>query len=212
MAPAVAILVGGVIYYLLFPAQFDPSMSYVREAFGAEVPANTTIWSFLLSRLLVTVVATLPTLPIMLGEELGWRGYLLPKLMPLGGRKAVLLIGVIHGAWHWPLFPMGYNYGFDRIGLPMVAAALLYLVFVTCLSTFFAWITLRSGTVWPASLAHGTINNTADVMVNYMGTTPNSLVGPAPLGIIGMLGFVLLALPIFFSRRALAPMASSRVV
>lgn len=209
IAPALAIIVGGVIYYLLFPAQFDPSMSYVRQAFGGEVPANTTIWTILLSRLSVAVVATLPTLPIMLGEELGWRGYLLPKLMPLGGRKAALLIGVIHGAWHWPFFPMGYNYGFDRFGLPLVAGALLYLVFVIFLSTFFAWVTLRSGTVWPAALAHGTINNTADTMVNYMRTAPNSLVGPMPLGIVGMLGFALLALPIFFSRSALAPMASA---
>jgi membrane protease YdiL (CAAX protease family) len=208
IAPALAIIVGGVIYYLLFPAQFDPSMSYVLQTFGGEVPANTTIWTILLNRLVVAAVATLPTLPIMLGEELGWRGYLLPKLMPLGGRKAVLLIGVIHGAWHWPFFPMGYNYGFDRFGLPLVAAALLYLVVVILFSTFFAWLTLRSGSVWPAALAHGTINNTADVMVNYMRIAPNTLVGPAPLGIIGMLGFALLAAPIFFSRSALAPMAN----
>jgi membrane protease YdiL (CAAX protease family) len=128
--------------------------------------------------------------------------------MPLGGRKAVLLIGVIHGAWHWPFFPMGYNYGFDHFGFPLVAAALLYLVVVIMLSIFFAWLTLRSGSVWPATLAHGTFNNTADAMVNYMGIAPNTLVGPAPVGIIGMLGIVLLAAPIFFSRSALAPMAS----
>jgi membrane protease YdiL (CAAX protease family) len=191
----------------MFPAQFDPSMSYVLQAYGGEVPANTTIWTIALNRLLVAAVATLPTLPVMLGEELGWRGYLLPKLMPLGGRKAVLLIGVIHGAWHWPFFPMGYNYGFDRIGLPLVAAALLYLVVVILFSTFFAWLTLRSGSVWPAAVAHGTINNMADLMVSYMRTAPNTLVGPAPLGIIGMLGFALLAAPIYFSRSALAPMA-----
>jgi membrane protease YdiL (CAAX protease family) len=208
IAPALAIIVGGVFYYLLFPAQFDPSMSYSRQVFGGEVPANMTPWTILGNRLLVAVVATLPTLPIMLGEELGWRGYLLPKLMPLGGRKAVLLTGVIHGAWHWPFFPMGYNYGFDRFGLPLVAAALLYLVLVIFLSTFFAWVTLRSGTVWPAALGHGTMNNTADAMVNFMRTAPDSLVGPAPLGIVGMLGFALLALPIFFSARALAPIAS----
>ncbi len=207
IAPALAIVVGGVIFYMLFPAQFDPSMSYSRQAFGTELTPDTTPGSIFLNWLLVAAVATLPTLPIMLGEELGWRGYLLPKLMPLGGRKAVLLIGVIHGAWHWPLFPMGYNYGFDRLGLPMVAAALVYLVYVICLSTFFAWVTLRSGSVWPAALAHGTNNNLVTVMVNYMRTAPNTLIGPSPLGIVGMLGFVLLALPIFFSRTALAPMA-----
>jgi len=209
IAPALAIIMGGVMYYLLFPAQFDPSMTYVRQASGGEVPANMTPSTMLLGQFAMGVVATLPTLPVMLGEELGWRGYLLPKLMPLGGRKAVVLVGVIHGAWHWPFFPMGYNYGFDRFGLPLVAAALLYLVVVIFLSTFFAWLTLRSGSVWPSSLAHGTINNTANVMVNYMSTAPNTLVGPTPLGIVGMLGFALLAVPIFFSRSALAPMVSA---
>src|SRR5512143_2453196 len=207
IAPALAIIVGGLIYYLLFPAQFDPSMTYIREASGGELPAGTTLWTPIVSTLGIAALATIPTLPMLVGEEFGWRAYLLPKLMPLGGRKAVLLIGVIHGAWHWPFFLMGYNYGFTQLGLPIVAGALLYLVVVTFFSTFFAWVTLRSGSVWPAALAHGTINNTANAMVNYMRVAPNTLVGPSPLGIIGMLGFALLALPIFFSRRALAPMA-----
>jgi membrane protease YdiL (CAAX protease family) len=207
--PAAAIIVGGSIFYLLFPGQFDPSMSYVRETLGAEVPANMNPWTVLLTRLSIAAVATIPTLPMMLGEEFGWRAYLLPKLMPLGARKAVLLVGLIHGAWHWPFFPMGYNYGFNYWGLPLVLAGLLYLVVVFLFSTFFAWLTLRSGTVWPAALAHGTINNTADAMVNYLRSAPNNLVGPMPIGIIGMLGFALLALPIFFSRNALAPMAGA---
>lgn len=209
LAPLLAIIVGGVIYYLLFPAQFDPSMSYSTQAFGTQLAPGTTMWTILLNWLTVWVVATLPTLPIMLGEELGWRGYLLPKLIPLGGRKAALLIGVIHGAWHWPFFPMGYNYGFDRLGLPLVAAALLYLVYVIFLSTIFAWVTLRSGSLWPAALAHGTNNNTVTLMINFMRTAPNTLVGPSPLGIVGMLGFALLAVPIFLSRSALAPMANA---
>jgi membrane protease YdiL (CAAX protease family) len=206
IAPALAVIVGGLIFYLLFPDRFDPSMLYLRQTFGIDIPATANPWTVVLSRLALAAVATIPTLPLMLGEEFGWRAYLLPKLMPLGGRKAVLLMGVIHGAWHWPFFPMGYNYGFDYWGLPVVAAALLYLVVVTFFSTFFAWLTLRSGTVWPAALAHGTINNTGDAMLNFIRGAPNHLVGPLPLGIIGMLGFALLALPIFFSRSALAPM------
>ncbi len=207
-APFLAIIVGGGIYYLIFPGQFDPSMTYVRETFGMESPEETTLWTPIISRLVTAVIATIPTLPLMFGEEFGWRAYLLPKLMPLGGRKVVLLIGVIHGAWHWPFFLMGYNYGFTQLGLPIVAAALLYLVVVTFFSALFAWVTLRSGTVWPAALAHGTINNTVDVMVNYLRSAPNTLVGPTPLGVIGMLGFALLAVPIFLSRSALAPMVA----
>jgi uncharacterized protein len=209
IAPALAIILGGVIYYLIFPDSYDPTGTYVREALGAQYPPKMTPLTILLTQLGIAAIATIPTLPLMFGEEFGWRGYLLPKLMPLGGRKAVLLLGVIHGVWHWPFFPLGYNYGFNFWGLPLVVAALLYLVVVTFFSIFFAWLTLRSGTIWPAALAHGTINNTTTVMINYLRGAPNNLVGPTPLGIVGMLGFALLALPIFFSRSALAPMASA---
>ncbi len=207
--PALATIVGGAAYYLLFPERFDPSMAYARATWGTTpvIKGGDAGMQLLLMTPLV-IVTSLLNLPRIFGEEFGWRAYLLPKLMPLGGRKAVLLIGLIHGAWHWPFFPMGYNYGFTQLGLPIVAAALLYLVVVTCFSTLFAWVTLRSRSVWPAALAHGTVNNTADLMVSYMRVAPNTLLGPAPLGIIGMLGFILLALPIFLSRSALAPMAA----
>ena len=52
------------------------------------------------------------------GEEFGWRAYLQPKLMPLGFRKAMLLMGLIWGVWHWPLIAMGHNYGLDYFGAP----------------------------------------------------------------------------------------------
>ncbi len=44
------------------------------------------------------------------GEELGWRGYLLPKLMPLGKPRAYLLVGVIWSLWHLPLISIGFTY------------------------------------------------------------------------------------------------------
>ena len=44
------------------------------------------------------------------GEEWGWRGYLLPRLMPLGKWKAYLLVGLIWGLWHAPLVAIGFNY------------------------------------------------------------------------------------------------------
>jgi membrane protease YdiL (CAAX protease family) len=37
-----------------------------------------------------------------LGEEVGWRGYLLPRLLSLGPTRAILLSGLVHGIWHFP--------------------------------------------------------------------------------------------------------------
>jgi membrane protease YdiL (CAAX protease family) len=209
--PILATIVGGAIYYLIFPGQFDISMAWAREAGiiilppGGEVLAPGVFFLYMLRGVLLTIVPF--GLVMCFGEEFGWRGYLLPKLMPMGSRKAVLLLGVIHGAWHWPIIFMGYEYGFGYWGAPVVGP-LLFLVFTIYLSSFLAWVTLRSGSVWPAALGHAAINASALMMFFYTTGDIAPLVGPAPVGIIGGLGYALLAVLIFFSDRALAPMAS----
>ena len=208
--PALATIVGATIYYLLLPSRFDASMAFAREAGLVPAAGFTDPWTFLITQTPLTLLLTIPTIPLMLGEEFGWRAYLLPKLMPLGARKAVLLIGVIHGAWHWPFFLMGYNYGFGYWGAPVVGA-LLYLVFVCFLSTFLAWVTLRSGSFWPAALAHGVINNSVNWTLLYSRGAVDPLLGPQPMGIIAMLGYAVLALLLFFSRSALTGPAPAPV-
>jgi uncharacterized protein len=205
--PALATIVGATIYYLLFPGRFDVTMTYSRDTLGIVPTVGITDpWTFLITQTPLTIVLSIITLPLMFGEEFGWRAYLLPKLMPLGARKAVLLVGVIHGAWHWPFFLMGYTYGFDYWGAPVVGA-LLYLVIVCFPSVFLAWVTLRSGSVWPAALAHGVINASANWTLVFISGASVPLIGPQPVGIIGSLGFALLALLIFISPRALAPLS-----
>ncbi len=202
--PALATIVGGAVYYLLFPDRFDPSMTYGRETLGlVPVAGNTNVWTFLITMTPFAIALSLPTLPLPFGEEFGWRAYLLPKLLPLGARKAVLLVGAIWAVWHWPYVFMGYEYGFNYWGAPVVGP-LLWLVICFFFSTFLTWVTLRSGSVWPAALGHGVINATAALMLYFIRGEPESLIGPMPVGIIGSLGYALLALLIFFHPRALA--------
>jgi len=211
--PPVAALVGAAIYYLLFPGNFDPSMTSYREL--AETPTGSAMepWVFLITQVGIGVVVT-PlslTLIVSLGEEFGWRAYLLPKLMPLGPRKAVLLVGVVHGVWHWPSILMGSDYGFGYWGAP-VMGPLLFVV-MTCLSSaFYAWLILRSGSVWPAALYHGAFNASNTLVWIFAGGLPNPVLGPGTQGIIGSLGYAVLALLIFFSPRALAQAAGAQPV
>jgi membrane protease YdiL (CAAX protease family) len=50
------------------------------------------------------------TLPLAIGEEYGWRGYLLPRLLPLGEARATLVLALIWGSWHLPILLIGLNY------------------------------------------------------------------------------------------------------
>lgn len=88
------------------------------------------------------------------GEELGWRGWLFPRLLPLGRIPAILLSGVIWGAWHAPLLLLGYNYP----GAPGWLAVLMMCGFCTMLVPVLGWVRMRSGTVWPAAIGHGAVN------------------------------------------------------
>ena len=89
-----------------------------------------------------------------LGEELGWRGWLLPKLLPLGTVPALLVSGVVWGLWHAPLILLGYNYP-DAPGWLALTCMVAMCILV---GAVFGWLRLRSGSVWPAALAHAAFN------------------------------------------------------
>jgi len=138
------------------------------------------------------------------GEEFGWRAYLLPKLLPLGTRKAVLLSGVIWGLWHAPVIAMGHNYGLDYPGFPWLGI-LMMIWFCVTLGTLLGWLTLKEGSVWPAVIGHGAINGIAALGLLAQKGTPNTLLGPAPTGIIGGLFFSVFALALLLEPGALEP-------
>jgi membrane protease YdiL (CAAX protease family) len=213
LLPVIATIVGGAVYYLLFPSNFDLSMTWARETgmFSPLMEGRGPVGAFLV----LTALALVSILPIgvllTFGEEFGWRAYLLPKLMPLGSRRAVLLLGVLHGAWHWPIIFMGYEYGFGYWGAPVIGP-LLFLLFSVYLSAFLAWVTLRSGSVWPAVVGHASINASGAMMLYFIQGDFSRLVGPLPVGIVGSLGYGVLALLLLLSPRALSPIAAPQQV
>lgn len=87
------------------------------------------------------------------GEELGWRGWLVPNLRPLGTWPTLIISSVVWGLWHAPVILLGYNYGrTDVLGLGAMV------VFCVLVGIVIGWTRPRSASVWPAVLAHGSIN------------------------------------------------------
>ncbi len=200
--PALLVMLGAAVYYLFFPQQFDSNFTQIQTMLPALTisPVTFVVIQIVQAILLAPIINSLFTF----GEEFGWRGYLQPKFMPLGGRKAMLIMGVIWGMWHWPITAQGHNYGLEHPGYP-VAGMLMMLVFTTALGTFLGWVTLRSGSVWPAVIGHAAINGIGTLPALFTVGEPNMLLGPMVAGIIGMTGFIVLALILFLHPRALAP-------
>jgi membrane protease YdiL (CAAX protease family) len=211
IAPALFTFLGMAVFFAIFPQYFDPSLTTLQTMMeesaassGQALPAMDP-WVIIISQT-VTALLIAPiinALPI-LGEEFGWRAYLQPKLMPLGGRQAMLWMGLVWGLWHAPIIAMGHNYGLNYPGAPWLGIlAMIWVMFL--LGTFLGWAVLRAGSVWPAVIGHGAFNGIAGIFVFLTRGEPNLILGPSLVGIIGSLGMAVVALVIFLSRDALMP-------
>lgn len=207
--PGVLSLIGLLLFFLIFPRNFDPSLSRLRTLLTASAPpgvdvAEINLWSIVALQVVqAMLIAPLINGLATFGEEFGWRAYLQPKLLLLGERRAMLLMGLIWGVWHWPIILMGHNYGLNYPGAPFLGP-LAIVWFTLTLGIFLGWATIKSGSVWPAVIGHGAINGIASLGLFFVQGEPNLLLGPMPTGVIGGLGFALVALLILISPRGLA--------
>ena len=94
---------------------------------------------------------------VFLGEEIGWRGYLLFRLAEVtSGRKAAILTGAFHAIFHLPLLLLTTTYqsaGQRWIVVPMV------MITITLAGVWYGWLRLSSGSIWPVCLSHSAFNN-----------------------------------------------------
>ena len=109
--------------------------------------------------LLLGLSLTLVTLLSMLsaaGEEIGWRGYLLTRLVEAEVPRPVLVSALLWGAWHLPLVLSGqYAAGENR-----ALSAGVFLVSVVSIGFVISWLRLSTGSVWPAVVLHAAWNAT----------------------------------------------------
>ena len=188
VAPAVLTLLGVALYFAVFPAYYDPTLSALQgvldQAAAADAPLPFGPWGLAALQVAsAVVIAPVVNSLFTFGEEFGWRAYLLPKLLPLGSRRAMVVLGIVWGVWHWPVVAMGYNYGLGYPGAPWLGmAAMVWFTFIV--GTFLGWLTLREGSVWPAVIGHAAVNGIGAIGLAFARGSPNPLFGPAVTGIV----------------------------
>jgi len=135
--------------------RIDSDASAIREfldtlGVAANIPSSVLLGAIGFTALFTGVIVNIT---YAFGDEFGWRGFLLPNLLHLGKLKACLISGAIWGVWHTPLILMGHLYpDHSVLGILMIT------VMCVILGIIFGWLTIASGSLIPAIVAHAALN------------------------------------------------------
>lgn len=148
---------------------------------------------------------------VFLGEEVGWRGFLLFRLAEVtSGRRAALLTGAFHAVFHLPLLLLTTTYqsnGNRWVVVPMV------MVTLTLAGVWYGWLRLWSGSIWPVALSHSAFNNVVETVGGAaVATSPVTMAyvttetGAATMVIVALVaGYLLVRRAADFERARPAP-------
>lgn len=131
-------------------ARFTPSL------WPGALPYGLHVNGALAALGLILTVGLFDKLSRSLGEEIGWRGLLVPELLKLTSfRNTALISGVIWALWHFPLIIFA---DYNAAGTPVPFQLGCFALMVISSSFLYAWLRLRSASVWPAALLHAAHN------------------------------------------------------
>ncbi len=189
---AALVFVGGALGISLMAPGIDfqnPASGLVATLKAQDAPASATaileapfaIWLLVLQ---AAVIGALINSILLLSEELGWRGWLWDHLKDIPFWQRNFWIGLLWGVWHVPVILMGHNYP----GMP-IAGAFLFILFCVLASPVIGYFRERNGSVWAASVFHGTLNAAAGLAL-----LSQSSIDMPWRGSVGIGGFVMLTL------------------
>lgn len=166
--------------------KFQAMLDAIQAQTGQTPPFDLRSFAALMA-VQVVLLGALLGMPAYWGEEYGWRGYLLPKLLETGMDKgrAIVLHGVIWGLWHAPIIAMGHNYP----GYPLAGIALMT-VFCIGMGAIYAWLFYASGSIWVPAFAHGVLNQGAPYAAMWVASSHVLLAAPVGLVALGVLAIM----------------------
>lgn len=206
LMPTVFQITGAAFYYGWFPEDFDASGTLLRDMYPssfAEFEKSGNSYGFYIVKEIFYSLTSLYTFIAVfmgLGEEIGWRGFLFPELKKsLGRTKGVLLGGVIHGAWHFPLMLLaGYEYGNNYIGAPLLGL-FTFCIFTVTTGIISDYLYEKSRSIWLPALFHGSVNSTINpYLLRGSEHLERSIFGPLSIGLISVIPMALFAAGILY--------------
>ncbi len=151
---------------------------------GVYQPALPESWWSLLAMPLSALIS----LPLYLGEEIGWQGYMMPRLtLRFGTVAGICLGGVVWGLWHLPMTALGGSYP----GHPLYIAVPVAVAVAVAAGALIAVIRIRTHSVWPAVAAHLGLNEFA-LPFPRLASAPGHVPDPLWVGPLGLITWPIL--------------------
>ena len=199
--PGILITVGTAVYYLVFTEQYSGIFQIgMRLGTDMEIAVKSPI---LLAIVCIVISAVMIPIQLLeLGEEIGWRGYLLGfQVDKYGEKKAVLLNGIEWGLAHLPLIYFGFNYSMENWGAPWSNMGMMMIMCIV-LGIFLSFVTIKTENCMYAAIIHGVVNIIGELPVYLSVDLKSGLLGPNPTGILTMLPLIIVAIPCFMQLRS----------
>lgn len=201
VVPGILVALSAVLYFAVFSDHYSGSFNYsglfalAGVNAGGAMPISNPV-AFGIATVLISAVF-IPIQLLELGEEIGWREYLLPRQIErYGQRKGVLMNSVVWGVAHLPLIYFGFNYSMDNPGAPWSNMAMMMLVCIT-MGVICSYVMIVSGNVMYAAIIHGVLNVIGEVPVYLSISQESRLLGPNLTGLISMAGLIICAIVMF---------------
>jgi len=168
---------------VLFPIVIVATTIAVATATGLAVfhlGSTQPMWEVLM---LLLVVGTPVSALLAFGEEYGWRGYLLPRLLPLGEVRASIVVALIWAPWHLPVLLVGLNFPGKN---PLMVLAMMTAGVLALSLLFTRFFVAAGGAVVTVALLHGSLNAFSDRLAD-----PAHLAGdPFVVSVGGVVGIL----------------------
>ena len=194
--PGLMIVFGAVLYFHIFPNEYSGIFKYgMKLGSDAELIIDKP---WVLAGVIVLLGAIMIPIQLLeLGEEIGWRRWLLGfQVEKYGEKKAVLINGIEWGISHLPLIYFGFNYSLNNPGAPWTNMLMMLLVCIV-LGIIFSYITIRTENCMYAAIMHGVVNVVGELPVLMTYRMESTLLGPNPTGLIGLMFLIVLAIVLF---------------
>ena len=197
LAPAILIVMGAVLYFVVFKNEYSKVFALGQLLGNGTFVEISNPILFIIICILISALC-FPIHLLELGEEVGWRGYLLwLQVEKYGARKAVLVNGFEWGLSHMPLIYLGFNYSNENPGAPWSNMALMMLICIA-MGIIFSYVTLKSGNCMYAAIMHGVVNIIGEIPVFCSVSLKSGLLGPNPTGLLSMSFLIIMAIFIYF--------------